>query len=58
MGFIRTIGDLHINYSNLYEFWAKNVNDIVIMNALEENKSMTPKEYLFLTSLIGFDQIE
>jgi len=58
MGFIRTIGDLHINYSNLYEFWAKNINDIVIMNALEENKSMTPKEYLFLTSLIGFDQIE
>lgn len=42
----------------MYEFWAKNVNDIVIMNALEENNSMTPKEYLFLTSLIGFDQIE
>lgn len=58
MGFIGTIGDLHINYSNLYEFWAKNVNDIVIMNTLEENDSMTPKEYLFLTSLIGFDQIE
>lgn len=58
MSFIKTIGDLHINYSNLYEFWAKNVNDIVIMNALEENNSMTPKEYLFLTSLIGLDQIE
>lgn len=57
MAHIRTIGDLIDHYSELYEFWTKEINRIVVYNKMKYNKeelSKKEKEIILGLEEFGF----
>jgi len=39
-----TVGDLILNYSTLYEYWASEVNKFVVFSAIDENKKVPKRK--------------
>lgn len=57
MDYIRTVGDLIDHYSELYDFWTKEINRIVIYNKLKYNEAELPdkeKEIILGLEELGF----
>lgn len=47
MRHISTIGDLIIHFSNLYEFWTHQINQLIVFSTIEKDmQNMTQQEYL------------
>lgn len=57
MDHIKTIGDLTIYYSDLYDFWTREISHIVVFNSLDYNETiLTKKEKEIILGLeeLGF----
>ena len=57
---IRTIGGLLCHYKDLYDFWAREVEKIILQPKLIFDEKMTPKEYMIAYTLsnIGLQGFE
>lgn len=57
---IRTVGDIASNYKDLYSYWTREVNRIVVAPVLRFDKDMTANEYMIarILSIDGVHEFE